>query len=339
MIDTQMTIDAQRVDTPAFSYVIRRTEERDLADLAEFYNENERNEPTSDEYEPTTVKDLQHWRNDPRSKDNIWWIVRLLNGDGNEGEIIGQVEFERHPGEEHASGGFFVHRDYRNHGLGTQLYNMIEQMTRAQEVAILYSDGSPIHKLKQEFLARRGFEFDRYFWEMRLTADKQTPTPQLPEGYTVRTFVRGRDEELFMLVRNISFAEHFGSIPYPLETATYLTEQENFQPEGLFFAFKDGEIAGYCWASISEEEIANRKMSVGWIHHLGTVPGHRGVGLGRALLLIGIQHLRQRVQIVELGMEGKNAAALKLYESVGFYQQKAWANMVKDLGKENNASN
>ncbi len=334
MIDTLTMIDAQQVDTPDFSYTIRRTEERDLSDLAAFYNGNEQREPTSDEYEPTTLKEMQQWWNDPRSKDNKWWVVRRLNPNGDEAEIIGQMEFERHPGEDSAWGGFFVHRDYRNHGLGTRLYNIVEQMVGAEDVATLYSDSSPLYKLKLDFLQRRGFSFDRYFWRMRLPADQPIAAPQLPEGYTVRTFVPGQDEELLMRVRNTTFAEHFGSIPYNLETATYVTQQENFQPAGLFFAFKDGEIAGYCWASTSAEEMAQRKMSVGWIHHLGTVPGHRGVGLGRALLLIGVQHLRQSVQVVELGMEGKNSAALNLYESVGFYQQKAWANLVKPIKQE-----
>ena len=334
MIDMLTMSDAQRVDTPDFSYIIRRIEERDLPAVVEFYNGNEQREPTSDEYEPTTLKDMQHWWNDPRSKDNKWWVVRLLNQDGSEGEIIGQLEFERHSGEDNAWGGFFVHRDYRDHGLGTRLYDMIEGMAQEQGVSKLYSDGSPVYKLKMDFLQQRGFAFDRYFWRMRLPADQPIPAPQLPEGYTVRTFVPGQDEELLMRVRNITFAEHFGSIPYTLELTTYLTRQEDFQPDSVFFAFKDGEIAGYCWSAINAEEIARRKMSVGWIHHLGTVPGHRGVGLGRALLLIGVQHLRQSVPVVELGMEGKNTTALNLYESVGFYQQKAWANLVKPMKLE-----
>ncbi len=147
----------------------------------------------------------------------------------------------------------------------------------------------------------------------------------------MRTFVRGQDEQLFMEVRNICFAEHFGSTPYTIETATYLTEQEMFQPEGLFFAFKGDEIAGYCWSAISQEEMARRGLKVGWIEHIGTTPAHRGVGLGRALLLIGIQHLRQQVDIVELGMEGKNDKAMNLYKSVGFYQYRGWLNMVKAM--------
>ncbi|PZS01731.1 MAG: hypothetical protein DLM69_04715, partial [Candidatus Chloroheliales bacterium] len=284
----------------------------------------------------TTLGELQRWWNDPRRKGSAWWLARWLNPDRDEGAILADADFEYKPGEEQAFSGFFVHRDYRNHGIGKRLYGLIEQAAAQQPLARLYSGGPQAYTLRQEFLARRGFEFDRYFWRMRLPADKAVPAPLLPEGYTVRAFVRGQDEELFMNVRNISFAEHFGSTPYTPETAAYLIQQEMFQPEGLFFAFKGDEAAGYCWSAVSAEENARRKVSVGWIEHLGTVPGHRGVGLGRALLLIGIQHLRQRVSVVELGVEGKNANALRLYESVGFYQESAWANMVKNLNKESN---
>ncbi len=333
-MDTLTKIDVQRVDTTDFSYIIRRTEEGDLPDVVAFYNDNERHEPTSDDGQATTIGEQQRWWNDPRRKGSSWWLARLLDRDGSEGPIIGDADFEHKPGEEQAFSGFSVHRDYRRRGIGTRLYRQIEQQAAEQPLARLYSGGAKTHTLKQEFLARRGFEFDRYFWRMRLPADKNVPAPQLPEGYTVRTFVPEQDLEVFMNVRNVSFAEHFGSTPYTVETATYVTQQEMFQPEGLFLAFKDGEIAGYCWAAISAEENARRKVSVGWIEHLGTVPGQRGVGLGRALLLIGVHHLRQSVSVVELGMEGKNATALRLYESVGFYQESAWANMVKPLKPE-----
>ncbi len=330
MLDT-LTLEAQRVDTPDFSYIIREVQERDLPDLVDFYNDNERHEPTSDDEQATTLAEQQRWRNDPRSAGNTSWLARLLTSDGSEGAMIADAEFEHKPGEEQAFSGFTVHRDYRKRGVGRQLYALIAQQAAQHPLKRLYSGGAKAHTLKQEFLARRGFEFDRYFWRMRLPADKDVPPVQLPEGYTVRTFVPGQDEELFMNVRNVCFADHFGSTPYTPETTAYIIQQEMFQPAGLFFAFKDGVVAGYCWSAISAEENARRNVSVGWIEHLGTVPEHRGVGLGRALLLIGVQHLRQQVSVVELGMEGENVAALRLYESVGFYQESAWANMVKPL--------
>ena len=57
------------------------------------------------------------------------------------------------------------------------------------------------------------------------------------------------------------------------------------------------------------------------------MPEYRGRGLGRALLLVGVNYLRQYVSLVELGVEGKNDTALALYESVGFKVYKGWANM------------
>jgi mycothiol synthase len=327
------TIEApQRVDAAGFSYTIRPVAESDLPDMLTYYQENEAAEPSEQEPDIPSLAELRRWWNDPRSKHNRWSALRLLNPDGSEGKVIADFEYEHKDDDPDAGwSGLYVQSGYRNHGIGSRLHDAIEQMAQADGVAKLYNGSRADHKLKREFLAKRGFEFDRYWWNMRLPAETVVPTPQLPDGYTVRTFVRGQDEALFMDIRNTTFAEHFGSTPYTIETATYLTEQEPFQPEGLFFAFKGDEIAGYCWSAISQEEMVRRGIKVGWIEHLGTAPAHRGVGLGRALILIGIQRLRQHVDIVELGMEGKNDPAMNLYKSVGFYQYRGWLSMVKVL--------
>jgi ribosomal protein S18 acetylase RimI-like enzyme len=60
------------------------------------------------------------------------------------------------------------------------------------------------------------------------------------------------------------------------------------------------------------------------------MPAYRGRSLGRALLLVGVNYLREFVPVVELGVEGKNDSALALYRSVGFHEYKGWANMVKE---------
>jgi ribosomal protein S18 acetylase RimI-like enzyme len=60
--------------------------------------------------------------------------------------------------------------------------------------------------------------------------------------------------------------------------------------------------------------------SDGWIDLLGTRRGHRGIGLGRAMLLAGLQHLREEgADTAILGVDAENpTGALGLYEKVGF---------------------
>jgi mycothiol synthase len=151
----------------------------------------------------------------------------------------------------------------------------------------------------------------------------------MPDGFVVHTFVPGQDEELLTDVRNRSFAEHYGSVPRTVEEMTYRTTLPDFHPDGLFFAFDGDKPAGFCYTSRDPREWKRRGETVGHINLLGVVPEYRGRGLGRALLLQGVNYLRQYVSLVELGVEGKNDNALALYESVGFGLYKAWGNMIK----------
>lgn len=166
---------------------------------------------------------------------------------------------------------------------------------------------------------------------MRLDAEVIAPQVQLPAGFSIRTYQPG-DEQLLTDLRNGSFAEHYGNTPRTLEEMAYLTNLPEFRAEGLFFAFAaNGEPAAFCHTAISEDEIARRGERIGWVHTLGTMPAYQRRGLGRALLLIGVNYLRQFVPIVELGMEGKNAKAAPLYTNVGFRQTAYRVNMMKEV--------
>ncbi|WP_405509222.1 GNAT family N-acetyltransferase [Streptomyces purpurascens] len=58
---------------------------------------------------------------------------------------------------------------------------------------------------------------------------------------------------------------------------------------------------------------------IGWILSLGVAPERRGAGLGRRLLLEVLRHLRERrVHEARTTVEPTNAAAITLYQSLGF---------------------
>ena len=54
-------------------------------------------------------------------------------------------------------------------------------------------------------------------------------------------------------------------------------------------------------------------------HRRGHPPQAQGLGLGRAVTLAGLEHLaRVPVDVVDLYVDADNAAAVALYESLGF---------------------
>jgi len=81
----------------------------------------------------------------------------------------------------------------------------------------------------------------------------------------------------------------------------------------------EGRIIGYCWPHL----VASRSFSTsklrGRIHMLGVDPNYQGRGIGRFMLLKGLNYLKaQGVRTVELTADSQNKAALSLYHSLGF---------------------
>jgi len=75
-----------------------------------------------------------------------------------------------------------------------------------------------------------------------------------------------------------------------------------------------GTIAAYCTCSVNEHE------KEGWTDPVATHPNYQRNGLAKALLLKGIQMLKERgMEYACLGTSGENIAMQKTAQSVGFY--------------------
>lgn len=170
---------------------------------------------------------------------------------------------------------------------------------------------------KSAWMAEAGLRPDRRFLRMKRDMSRPVPPPDVPAGYFIRSFQP--DDEVALLVEafNLSFAEHYGHYPETVEEFKQYRSVPDANPAHDLAAYApDGSIAGVCWCG---KEMSTSGPTY-WINVIGTVPAHRGIGLGRALLRIGLALLAaEGAPVALLGVDGDNAHQPdRLYRSEGF---------------------
>ncbi len=238
------------------------------------------------------------------------------------GRFVGYAEIWCAAGTPRAVGRVLVHPHWRRRGLGTALLTRVSQ--RAAVVGSRYLDIAVGEEQDagSEFLSRRGFRAVHYAWKMSLPQLDAARPPRWPAGYEVRSFVPGRDEQTAVSLENECFADGWDRLPVEVGEIEGFVRSPSFRADGVIFATHGGQVVGECWGWIDVECIARTGEKRGDIWCLCVHPRHRGRGLGRALLLAGIDWLRlQGIESAHLAVDGANDRAKHLYESVGFVTQ------------------
>ncbi|GAA1885240.1 mycothiol synthase [Lapillicoccus jejuensis] len=153
------------------------------------------------------------------------------------------------------------------------------------------------------------------------------PLPQatLPDGLRARPFEPGRDEDEWLRVNAAAFAHHAEQGRMTREDLDERTAQDWFDPAGLVLVVPDddpGTVVASHWTKVHPAgELGDEP--VGEVYVVGVDPVHQGRGLGRPVTLLGLHHLAHDprhpgLRDVVLYVDGDNAAALKVYRSLGF---------------------
>jgi mycothiol synthase len=168
---------------------------------------------------------------------------------------------------------------------------------------------------------KRGFQVVRYGFRMARPLSEPVREPTLPEGYRLRHAEGEEDIKPWVDCFNKSFIDHWGFHPETVEERRHRLKRPGYRPEqDLVAVAPDGSFAAFCLWYLDEVGNAQRGTSDGWIGLLGTRRGHRGIGLGRAMLLAGLQRLKDEgADTAKLGVDAENpTGALGLYERAGF---------------------
>ena len=160
---------------------------------------------------------------------------------------------------------------------------------------------------------------------LRLDMWNYTPQPPpIKAGYNLRTFREG-DEQTWADVKNAVFGSSSTPEEFWTQTFSGVNKKLDFAPEGFFFAEKDGESVGICAGIVLHDRKKIGGTFPGVIGWTGVHEDHRGVGLGRALMVSSLNYLHDRgVAMTEIGTQFYRTAAVNLYESLDFHIYTAW---------------
>jgi len=137
-------------------------------------------------------------------------------------------------------------------------------------------------------------------------------TPERGEGIRIAPFRLSLDEGAYLIVANDAFAGHPESSGWSMATFAERAARPWFDGNGLFLAWDSGRPVGACWTKL-------HSGGVGEIYSIAVRPSASGRGLGRALVLTGLEYLADRrgAGIGMLWADRSNEAAVRLYGRLG----------------------
>ena len=233
------------------------------------------------------------------------------------GRLVGFCDLDHEKHLQRALIESMVRPEERGQGTATKLFEHAHRRASELGARVIQVGVSENNIPAKHLLARLGFDLVRRFLEMEIELGR-TDFSTRSDLHACRCLRKGEEGRLTDL-QNRAFSGSWGFNPNTAEEIAHRVSFNGRSPRDVIISLAGDEPAGYCWTTVSlmENEVLGTKK--GRIHMMGVDPNLRARGLGRAVLLAGLAHLKhQGVERAELTVDADNRPALSLYRSTGF---------------------
>jgi mycothiol synthase len=240
-------------------------------------------------------------------------------------------------GPAEATGELVVAPAHRRHGVGTALVDALEDALKnapepQDRTLRLWSHGNL--DAVRALALRGGYSEVRELWQMRrsLLADvAPLPAVSVPDGFETRQFVVGQDEEAWLRVNARAFADHPEQGRITRHDLDRRIAEPWFDASG-FILIEDVRgrvpvLAASHWTKVVPTADSPARSTVeptvrateGEVYVVGVDPAYQGLGLGRTVTVLGLEHLRdQGLTEATLYVDADNRAAVATYSRLDF---------------------
>ncbi|UCG45748.1 MAG: GNAT family N-acetyltransferase [Candidatus Bathyarchaeota archaeon] len=271
-----------------------------------------------DDFRPGTMEDMEIWKKDP-GFDEVGMFIAELDGKPI-GRIHAYIDKQRKDKKGYIQG-LGVIPGFRGRGFGRQLVDKAIESLKERGVQTAQTwirDDKPIAK---HIFESSGFKLVRIFSTMRRKLDAIPDNVEKNTDVMLRAMNEGiGDKKLAWKLNDEAFSEHFDYRPTTLEEWKHWFSHPDFDREGWFIAFLDGQPVGLVGTWIDSKFVQHTGVKRGWIETIGVLKPYRRKNIGTSLILHGMEHLKSKgMTEVELGVDDLNQTeAIKLYKKVGF---------------------
>lgn len=265
----------------------------------------------SDGTAPLSEHTLLHVRHPSSDRERL-----LVVRDRPAGHIVAFAHIDVAASGQSASGGLVVDPAHRQRGVGSDLVRELIAASPGGRLD-LWAHGD--HPGAAALATSMGFRRARVLWQMRRPLTEALPELHLPEGVAIRTFRPGIDDGQWLELNARAFALHPEQGQWAAEDLTIRVREPWFEPEGFFIAERGERMVGFHWTKVHGAEEGHPHEPIGEVYVVGVDPSEQGKGLGPALTIIGLHHLRDRgLDLAMLYVDETNTAAIKVYERLRF---------------------